>query len=219
MRTDYERNLKQLQDKVLAMGSMVEKAIILSMDSMKNRDIELANKVIEDDELINTKRFEIEEECVHLIATQAPMARDLRIIVAVLNIIIDLERIGDHAAGNAKITIMLGDEPPLKPLIDLPRMAEKTADMLHRALDAFIRRDADSARTITNEDDEVDALYDQIFRELLYFMTQDPKTVGRATRLIWAAHNMERSADRVTNICERVVFVVTGRQEEIAGKY
>jgi len=219
MRTDYERNLKELQDKVLAMGSMVEKAIILSMDSMKNRDVDLANKVIEDDALINSKRFEIEEECIHLIATQAPMARDLRIIVAVLNIIIDLERIGDHAAGNAKITIMLGDEPPLKPLIDLPRMAEKTADMLRRALDAFVRRDAVAARAITTEDDEVDALYDQIFRELLYFMTQDPKTVGRATRLIWAAHNLERSADRVTNICERVVFVVTGRQEEIAGKY
>ncbi|APV44934.1 phosphate transport system protein [Dehalogenimonas formicexedens] len=219
MRTDYERNLKQLQDKVLAMGSMVEKAIILSMDSMKNRDAALANKIIEDDAMINAKRFEIEEECVHLIATQAPMARDLRIIVAVLNIIIDLERIGDHAAGNAKITIMLGDEPPLKPLIDLPRMTEKTADMLHRALDAFVRRDAELARAITKEDDEVDALYDQIFRELLFFMAQDPKTVGRATRLIWAAHNMERSADRVTNICERVVFVVTGRQEEIAGKY
>jgi phosphate transport system protein len=219
MRTDYERHLQQLQDKVLAMGSMVEKAIILSMDSMKNRDIELANKVIADDALINSKRFEIEEECVHLIATQAPMARDLRVIVAVLNIIIDLERIGDHAAGNAKIAIMLGDEPPLKPLIDLPRMADNTADMLRRALEAFVRRDADSARAITGEDDEVDALYDQIFRELLYFMAQDPKTVGRATRLIWAAHNMERSADRVTNICERVVFVVTGKQEEIAGKY
>jgi phosphate transport system protein len=219
MRTDYERNLKELQDKVLAMGSMVEKAIILSMDSMKSRDIDLANRVIEDDALINSKRFEIEEECVHLIATQAPMARDLRIIVAVLNIIIDLERIGDHAAGNAKITIMLGGEPPLKPLIDLPRMAEKTADMLRRALDAFVRRDADAARAITQEDDEVDALYDQIFRELLCFMAQEPKTVGRATRLIWAAHNMERSADRVTNICERVVFVVTGRQEEIGGKY
>ena len=219
MRTDYERNLKQLQDKILAMGSMVEKAIILSMDSMKNRDTDLANKVIEDDSFINSKRFEIEEECIHLIATQAPMAVDLRVIVAVLNIIVDLERIGDHAAGNAKITIMLGDEPPMKPLIDLPRMAEKTADMLRRALDAFVRRDADAARAITKEDDEVDALYDQVFRELLYFMTRDPKTVGRATRLIWAAHNIERSADRVTNICERVVFVVTGRQEEIAGKY
>ncbi len=219
MRTDYERNLKELQDKVLAMGSMVEKAIGLSMEAMKNRDLELAKRVTEDDHYINAKRFEIEEDCIRLIATQAPMARDLRIIVAVLNIIIDLERIGDHAAGNAKIATMLGEEPPLKPLIDLPRMADKTADMLRRALDAFVKRDADAARAITVEDDEVDALYDQIFRELLYFMAEDPKTVSRATRLIWAAHNLERSADRVTNICERVVFVVTGKQEEIGGKY
>ncbi|MEL7563011.1 phosphate signaling complex protein PhoU [Dehalogenimonas sp. 4OHTPN] len=219
MRVDYERNLKQLQDKVLVLGSMVEKAIDLSMEAMRNRDIELARKLVADDDFINVKRYEIEEDCIHLIATQAPMARDLRIIVAVLNIIIDLERIGDHAAGNAKIAIMLGEEPPLKPLIDLPRMSEKTADMLHRALDAFIKRDAEAARVVTNEDDEVDALYDQIFRELLFFMAEDPKTVSRATRLIWAAHNLERSADRVTNICERVVFVVTGKQEEIAGKY
>lgn len=219
MRTDYERSLKKLQDKVLSMGSMVEQAVILSMDAMKNRDIELAEKVIAQDEKINARRFEIEEDCIHLIATQAPMARDLRTIVAVLNIIIDLERIGDHAAGNAKIAVMLGDEPPLKPLIDLPRMAEKTADMLRRSLDAFIKRDAPAARKVTEDDDEIDALYDQIFRELVLFMAEDPKTVSRATRLIWAGHNLERSADRVTNICERVVFVVTGKQEEIGGKY
>ena len=219
MRSEYERHLNQLQDQVLAMGRMVEKSIAMSMDSMINRDLELAHKVVEDDALINAKRFEIEEECVNLIATQAPMATDLRTIVAVLNIIIDLERIGDHAAGNAKIAIMLGNEPPLKPLIDLPRMADKTLDMLQRALDAFIRHDAVAAREIALEDDEVDALYDQVFRELLYFMTEDRKNVARATRLIWAAHNLERSADRVTNICERVVFVVSGREEEIAGKY
>jgi len=219
MRTDYERSLKKLQDKVLSMGSMVEQAIILSMDAMKNRDTELAEKVITQDEKINARRFEIEEDCIHLIATQAPMARDLRTIVAVLNIIIDLERIGDHAAGNAKIAVMLGDEPPLKPLIDLPRMAEKTADMLRHSLDAFIKRDAPAARKVTEDDDEIDGLYDQVFRELLLFMAEDPKTVSRATRLIWAGHNLERSADRVTNICERVVFVVTGKQEEIGGKY
>jgi phosphate transport system protein len=219
MRTEYERHLKELQDKVLAMGSMVEKAIALSMESLKNRDVDLAHQVVEDDALINAKRFEIEEDCIHLIATQGPLAGDLRTIVAALNIIIDLERIGDHAAGNAKITIMLGEEPLLKPLIDLPRMAEKTVDMLHRALDTFIRRDADAARAITNEDDEIDGLYDQVFRELLYLMAETPGTVSRATRLIWAAHNLERSADRVTNICERVVFVVTGKQEEIASKY
>ena len=219
MRTDYERNLKQLQNKVLNLGSMVEHALIVSMDAMKNRDLKSAEKLIKEDEKINKKRFEIEEDCIHLIATQAPMASDLRIIVAVLNIIIDLERIGDHAAGNAQIAIMLGDDPPLKPLIDLPRMAEKTADMLRRSLDAFVKRDAVEARTVAADDDEIDGLYDQIFRELLLFMAEDPKTVGRATRLIWAAHNLERSADRVTNVCERVVFVVTGKQEEIGGKY
>ncbi|MDV2988945.1 MAG: phosphate signaling complex protein PhoU [Dehalogenimonas sp.] len=219
MRTDYERSLKKLQDKVLSMGSMVEQALILSMDAMKNRDLALADKVIKQDEKINARRFEIEEDCIHLIATQAPMASDLRVIVAVLNIIIDLERIGDHAAGNAKIAVMLGDEPPLKPLIDLPRMAEKTADMLRRSMDAFVARDAAAARKVTEDDDEIDALYDQIFRELLLFMAENPKTASRATRLIWAGHNLERSADRVTNICERVVFVVTGKQEEIGGKY
>ena len=148
------------------------------------------------------------------------MASDLRIIVAMLNIIIELERIGDYAVGIARIVIMIGDEPPLKPLVDIPRMAEKTTDMLQRSLEAFINRDAESARKISAEDDEIDHLYDQIFRELLTFMAEDPKTITRATRLMWVAHNLERSADRVTNICERVVFIVTGQMEEIgASKY
>jgi phosphate transport system protein len=136
-------------------------------------------------------------------------------IICVLNIISELERIGDHAEGIAKIVIMIGDEPPLKPLIDLPRMAEKTNQMLRRSLDAFVNRDVDAARQIAAEDDEVDNLYNQVFRELLTFMAEDPKTITRATRLIWVAHNLERSADRVTNICERVVFVITGKMEEI----
>jgi phosphate transport system protein len=148
------------------------------------------------------------------------MASDLRIIIGVLNIVSELERIGDHAEGIAKIVIMIGDEPPLKPLIDVPRMAEKTEDMLHRSLDAFVNRDAEAARQICSEDDEVDRLYDQVFRELLSFMAEDPTTITRATRLIWVAHNLERSADRVSNICERVVFVATGKMEEIgASKY
>jgi len=169
---------------------------------------------------INQKRFDIEEKCIQLTATQQPMDSDLRVTICVLNIISELERIGDHAEGIAKIVTMIGDEPPLKPLIDLPRMAEKTNQMLRRSLDAFINRDADAARRITAEDDEVDNLYTQVFRELLTFMAEDPKTITRATRLIWVAHNLERSADRVTNICERVVFVVTGKMEEIgASKY
>jgi len=215
VRTSFERHLHELQDDVLVLGSMVEKAIYRSMEALKNRDLELAKQVIADDSEIDHKRFDIEEKCVELIVTQQPVASDLRIIVAVLNIIIDLERIGDHAEGVAKITIMIGNEPPLKPLIDLPRMAQKTGDMLRRSLDAFVNRDAEAARKISREDDEIDGLYDQVFRELLTFMAEDSKTITRATRLIWVAHNLERSADRVTNICERVVFVVTGKMEEI----
>ncbi len=214
-RTTFERHLHELQDEVLVLGSMVEKAIYRSMDALKNRDLELAKQVVADDSEIDRRRYAIEEKCIELIVTQQPVAGDLRIIVAVLNIIIDLERIGDHAEGVGKITLMIGNEPPLKPLIDLPRMAQKTGDMLRRSLDAFVNRDAAAARQISTEDDEIDSLYDQVFRELLTFMAEDPKTITRATRLIWVAHNLERSADRVTNICERVVFVVTGKMEEI----
>lgn len=214
-RTSFERHLHELQDEVLVLGNMVEKAIYRSMEALKNRDLELAKQVIAGDSDIDRTRYDIEEKCVELIVTQQPVASDLRIIVAVLNIIVDLERIGDHAEGIAKIALMIGEEPPLKPLIDLPRMAQKTGDMLRRSLDAFVKRDAEAARKISREDDEVDALYDQVFRELLTFMAEDSRTITRATRLIWVGHNLERSADRVTNICERVVFVVTGKMEEI----
>jgi phosphate transport system protein len=219
-RTAFHNKLREMQDDILVMGSMVGKAIARSIEALKNRNLDLAQQVVEDDKKINQKRFEIEEKCVELIATQQPMASDLRIILAVLNIISEVERIGDYAEGIAKIAIMIGDEPPLKPLIDIPRMAEQTIDMLRRSLDAFINRDAKAARKISTEDDIVDQLYDQVFRELLTFMAEDPKTITRATRLIWVAHNLERAADRVTNICERVVFVVTGKMEEIgASKY
>ena len=214
-RESFDRHLHELQDDLLVMGSMVEKALERSMEALKNRNLEMAHQVIEDDVKINQKRFDIEEKCVELIATQQPMASDLRVIIAVLNIIVDLERIADHAEGNAKIAVMIGKEPPLKPLIDLPRMNQKTVDMLRRSLDAFVNRDAEAARRICGDDDEVDQLYDQVFRELLTFMAEDPKTITRATRLIWVGHNLERSADRVTNICERVVYLVTGKMSEI----
>jgi len=220
IRRTFHKRLRKIQDDVLVMGSMVEKAIERSIEALKKRDQELAGKIIGDDQAINRKRFSIEENCVELIATQQPMASDLRIIIGVLNITSELERIGDHAEGIAKIVLMIGDEPHLKPLIDIPRMAEKTEEMLRRSLKAFIDHDADAARQIAIEDDEVDNLYDQVFRELLTFMAEDPRTITRATRLIWVAHNLERSADRVTNICERVVYTVTGRMEEIgASKY
>ena len=213
-RQDFERHLKTLQEELLVLGSMVEKAIGRSTDALVTRNLALARQVIAEDLTINEKRYDIEEMCIELIATQQPLARDLRIIIAVLNMIVDLERIGDHAEGNAKIAIMIGDEPPLKPYIDIPRMAEKTGEMLRAALDAFIRRDAGAARAVIAQDDVVDNLYDQVFRELLTYMAEDSKTINRATRLIWVAHNLERSADRVTNICERTIFVITGQVEE-----
>jgi phosphate transport system protein len=215
MRATFHKRLREIQDDILAMGSMAGKAVIRSVESLKNRDLESARHIIEDDQKVNNKRFKIEEKCIELIATQQPMASDLRIIIAILNITTEIERIGDYAVGIARIVVMTGDEPPLKPLVDIPRMAEQTADMLRCSLDAFMNRDAEAAKKIITQDDLVDHLYDQVFRELLVFMAEDPRTVTRATRLIWVAHNLERSADRVTNICERVIFVITGKMEEI----
>jgi len=220
IRTTYHKKLRLIQDDILAVGSMVEKAVTNSVEALKSRDLEMARQIIADDREINRKRFEIEEKSIELIATQQPMASDLRNIICILNIVTELERIGDYAEGIAKIVIMIGDEPPLKPLIDIPRMAEKAVDMLHRSLDALINQNADAAKQIATEDDEVDNLYNQVFRELLTFMMEDPRTITGATRLIWVAHNLERSADRVTNICERVVYLVTGKMEEIgASRY
>ena len=212
-RESYYQHLQQLQDELLVLGSMVEKTIARSVNALKDRDLELAQQVVEDDNKTDDKCLEIEERCVQLIVTQQPVAGDLRLIISIIHIVDELERIGDHAEGIARIAIMIGDEPPLKPLIDVPRMAEKSRDMLRRSLDAFVNRDADAAIKISAEDDVVDSLYDQIYRELLTFMLQDPKTITRATRLLWVAHNLERCADRVTNICERTVYTVTGRIE------
>jgi phosphate transport system protein len=215
MRTTFHKRLREIQDDILVMGSMVSKAIIRSVEALKSRDIIAANQIIADDQGINRKRFEIEENCIELIATQQPMATDLRTITAILNITTEIERIGDYAVGIARIVILIGNEPLLKPLVDIPLMAKKTVDMLDRCLQAFINRDAEAAKKIAREDDEIDNLYDQIFRELLNIMAEDPKTITRATRLMWTAHNLERAADRVTNICERVVYIVTGKMEEI----
>lgn len=212
----FQKELQRLQEEMLVMASMVAKAIERAVLSLKLRDIKLAQQVIEDDLKINQQRFGIEEECLLLIATQQPIASDLRVIAAVLNIITDLERMGDHAEGVAKITLMTADEPPVKPLVDIPRMDEQARSMLQRSMDAFMNRDAESARKIAGEDDVVDQLYEQIYRELLTFMMADPGTINRATHLLWAAHNLERIADRVTNICERVVFLTTGKMEEFS---
>jgi len=214
-REAYHKALKELENELLTLGEMVAKAVKDSIEALKKRDFEMSKEIVKNDLLINKKRFEIEEKCLQLIATQQPMAIDLRTIAAILSIITDLERIGDHAEGNAKINLLIGSEPLVKPLIDVPRMNEKGLSMLERALKAFISRDAKTARAICDEDDEVDALYDQIYRELLLLMIENPKKIEGATYLIWLAHNLERIADRVTNIAERVVFMVTGKMEEM----
>jgi phosphate transport system protein len=214
-REHFHHELEQVQESMLVMASMVSKAIERSVVALKQRDERLAHEVIADDVKINHQRFGIEEQCLHLIATQQPMASDLRVIAAVLHIITDLERMGDHAEGIAKIAIMEAGTPPLKPLIDIPRMAEMSRDMLSRAMDSYVARDTEAARQIAQDDDKVDMLYDQVYRELLTFMMADPHTITQATHLLWVAHNLERIADRVTNICERVVFLTTGRMDEI----
>ena len=215
-RETFDRELKRLQDEVVILGGLVEKAIIQSVEVLKRRDLEGARRLIAADRrLINEKRFAIETEALTLIATQQPMAGDLRVIAAVLEIAHELERMGDYAKGIAKINLMMGDEPLLKPLIDVPLMAEKARSMLHQALEAFVRRDVELARTIPKQDDEVDALYNQVYRDLLALMMQNPRDIDRATYLLWVAHNLERTADRVANICERVIFMVTGEMVEM----
>lgn len=215
VRKTFESEIQQVKDDVLILGSMVEKALLDSVEALKKRDIKAAEKLFLEDREINTKRFEIENHLMVLIATQQPMAHDLRLLASCMEIISELERMGDYAKGISNINIRMGDTPLLKPLIDVPRMAEKGIDMLHRALTAFVNEDVDIARTLPVEDDEVDALYNQIYRELMTFVIADPKTIERANWLLWVAHNLERFADRVTNICERTVFIVTGEMTEI----
>jgi phosphate transport system protein len=218
VRESFERSLQRVQDDLLVMGSMVEEALVKAVDILKRQDLDAAQQLIAQDRAINEKRFAIESAALTLIATQQPMAGDLRVLAAVLEIITELERIGDYAKGIAKIALMIGKQPLIKPLIDLPRMAEKASSMLHRALQAFVQRDVELARAIPLEDAEVDALYNQVYRELITFIMSDPHTLDQATHLLWVGHNLERAADRVTNICERVVFTVTGKMEEMDGE-
>ena len=215
LRKTFETEIQQVKDDVLMLGSMVEQAILGSVEALKKRDRKASEKIFAEDKEINKKRFEIENKLMILIATQQPMAHDLRLLASTMEIISELERMGDYAKGIANINIRMGDEPLLKPLIDIPRMAQKGADMLHRALTAFIHEDLDTARSIPREDDEVDGLYNQVYHELMMFVIQDPKTIERANWLLWVAHNLERVADRVTNICERTVFISTGEMVEI----
>ena len=215
MRKTFEHDIQKLNDSILALGSMVEEAILGSVDALKNRDIPRSQKIYDNDDAINEKRFEIERAVMIAIATQQPMAHDLRLLASLLDVAGELERMGDYAKGIAKINIVMGEQELLKPLTDLPRMAEKSVDMLHRALTAFITEDVELAKAIPDEDDEIDALYTQIYRVLITYVIQDPTAIERSNWILWAAHNLERVGDRVTNICERTIFIATGEMEEV----
>ena len=214
-RETLDRALQELLDEILVLGSMVEESVRAAVSALKQRDLNASEKIYEADDNINKRHFEIEDRCITLIATQQPMAKDLRLLAAILEISTELERMGDYAKGIAKINILLGTEPLIKPLIDIPRMAELGLDMLHRSLGAFVARDVDAARKIPLEDDQIDHLYNQVYRELVTYMITDTSTIDRANFLLWAAHNLERLADRVTNICERTIYMVTGEMREL----
>jgi phosphate transport system protein len=211
----FNAELRQLQDDVLILGSMAEKAVMDAMESLRDGDANWSRKIVEDDLRINAKRFEIEDRTMFVIASQQPMATDLRSLASVLYIITDIERIADHAEGIARINLMLGEEPLPRRLGYIPAMADRAVAMLRNSLKAYIEHDVEMARQICDSDDEVDRLQDSVYDDCIKAMIADPNSVQRNTFLIWCAHNLERIADRCTNICERVVYTATGRMEEI----
>jgi len=214
-RQTFDEQLADLQDRVMTLGRMVGDALVESVDQLKRRDLAGSRQLIDRDHTVNATRFAIESQALTLIATQQPMARDMRLLAAILDIASEMERIGDYAKGIARINLAIGEQPLMKPLVDLPLMADKARAMFDAALEAFENRDIDRARAIPKGDDEVDALYQQVYRELVSYITRDPTTIEQANLLMWAAHNLERAADRVTNLCERVVYTVTGVLEEL----
>ncbi len=218
-RAEFNRDLGQLESELVLLGALVESAIYSSLNALKTRDLDLSRQVIHDDDLIDEKRHEVEDTCLDLIRREAPVAGDLRRIISMLHIAGELERMGDYAEGIAKISLMMGPEPPLKELIDIPAMGERAVGMLKHSLDAFLNRDDDaavaSAAAIGDDDDEVDSLYRRVRLDLLVLMRRDPANVEPGTYLLWAAHNVERIADRATNIAERVIFQASGRHVRV----
>jgi len=210
IRGTFDQQLDHLGEQILRMGSLVDEAVQDAMQALVQQDSDLAGKVISKDQIINDLRYNIEEQCYILLATQQPLASDLRRVAATISIATNMERMADHAAGVAALSQRLNKEPKLKPYIDLPRMAEIARDMLRRALDGYINADADQARRVAEDDEQINQLDQQVLRELLSYMVQDPRNIRRATYLLWISHNLERIGDRCKNICERVIYVATG---------
>jgi len=207
----FHEELEALKQTLLAMGALVEDQIRHAMQALVDRDDALASEVIERDRQVNAYDVEVDAQCVELLALHQPAAGDLRFITTAMKIVTDLERIGDQAVNIGQRVIELNREPQLKPYIDLPRMAERAQAMVKESLDAFVARDTELARRVRSEDDEVDALKEQIFRELLTFMMEDPRSIPRAIRLILISRCMERVADHATNIAEMVIYLVEGK--------
>jgi phosphate transport system protein len=215
-RETLDNKLRHLYDGILVLDSMVEYATLRAVEALKKHDLRAAEKIYVGDKQLNAKRFELENDLIITIATAQPiMASDLRQVASIYEIISELERMGDYAKGIARITIMIGDQPHIKPIIDIPRMADIAVSMLHRAVSAFLANDVTAARIIPQEDDHVDDLYNQVYRELITIMVVNPSAIDQANYLLWAAHNLERLADRVTNICERTIYRATGQFVEL----
>jgi phosphate transport system protein len=211
VRADFDRSLEELQAELVGLGEMVEQAIIKSMDALERRDLAVAYEVVAEDDLIDAKRFELEEKCIDLIATQQPLAIDLRTLLAVLHIAVELERMGDYAEGIGKICMIIGDDVPVETPKELPEMAQMGLAMLRRSLKSLVDRDTELANEVWDSDDAVDELYHGVCRQIFLDMGQHPNTIEAATHFLWVAHDLERIADRATNIAERVIFLVTGR--------
>jgi len=214
-RPTLDTALQNLKQEVAALGELVLSNVIQSVRYLKERDFDGSKRLMKLDVIINRKRFAIENEIMVLIATQQPLAGDLRLLAAMLEIITELERIGDYAKGISKINLLIGEASLIKPLVDIPLMADKAVTMLRLALKAFEERDVELAREVPTQDHEVDELYNQVNRELMALIVADPSNTEQANHLLWAAHNLERAADRATNICERVIFCATGKMEEM----
>lgn len=211
----FEKKLRDLGISLLKMGELVEASIAKAVQSLKEQDIALAEKVIAEDDIIDDLEVKIEEDCLILIATQQPMAKDLRKVATLFKMIVDLERMADYATDIAKVVLRIGSQPLVKPLVDIPRMAAITQKMVKDSLDAYMQEDVALALRMAEQDDEVDKLHGQIFRELLIIMMENPKTITQATNLLFVSRFLERIADHATNIGEEVVFLATGEKRDL----
>jgi phosphate transport system protein len=215
IRTNFQQSLEELQRDICKMGSLVEEMITDAIKSLVKQDLDLADMVLQKDKIVNKLDLEIEDRCMKLIATQQPMGKDLRLIGITFNVIKDLERMADHACDIAKTAKRIGTEPLIKPLIDIPRMAELAKRMVKKSLDSYVAQDVELAEEIPQDDDQVDKLHNQIFRELLTIMFENPKTITQATYLLFISSSLERIGDYATNICESVIFLVTGERKDL----